>query len=202
MTPARRLVLAAAALATATVVALTGCANQEAGSAVTFTDGRISDSELSEAVADILTAKGQSTSTPDAALVQQTLGRMISQRMVSQLAVQEGIEVTQGQVDEMRANYEAQVGGAEALDGVFLRENIAPSQVESVLRLQLEAQELGYVFNPRGSAEEQGLAVFQRASALSEELETTVSPRFGTWDPATLSLGAAPADLSTPPALG
>lgn len=198
MTPARRLVLAAAALAT-TVVALTGCANQEAGSAATFTDGRITESELTQAVADILTAKGQSTSTPDAALVQQTLGRMITQRLVTELAVQEGIEITQGQVDEIRTNYENQVGGAEALEGVFLRENIAPSQLESVLRLQLQAQELGYVFNPRGSAEEQGLAVFQQASALSEELETTVSPRFGTWDPVALALGAVPSDLSTLP---
>lgn len=199
MTPARRLVLAAAAIATAATVALTGCANQEAGSAATFTDGRIPESELNQAVADILTAKGQSTTTPDASLVQQTLGRLITQRLVNELAIQEGVEITQGQLDEIRVNYEEQVGGPEALADVFIQENIAPSQLEAVLRLQLQAQELGYVFNPRGSAEEQGTAVFQQASALSEERETTVSPRFGTWDPLTLSIGALPSDLSTPP---
>lgn len=201
MTSARRLTLAAAALATTAVVILTGCANQEAGSAATFSNGRIAESDLNSAVAAVLEAKGQATSTPDLILVQQTLGRMITQRLVSELAAQEGIEITQGQLDEIRVSYEEQVGSPEALEQAFLQENVAPSQLEAVLRLQLEAQELGYVFNPRGSAEEQGVAVFEQVSALSEELETTVSPRFGSWDPTTLSLGPAPSDLSAPPSL-
>lgn len=201
MTSARRLTLAAAALATAAAVLLSGCANQEAGSAATFSDGRIAESDLNSAVAAVLEAKGQATTTADLNLVQQTLGRMITQRLVSELAEQEGVEITQGMLDEMRANYEGQLGSPEALEQAFLQENVAPSQLEAVLRLQLQAQELGYVFNPRGSAEEQGLAVFEAVTALSEELETTVSPRFGTWDPTTLSLGATPNDLSTPPSL-
>lgn len=200
MTPVRRFALAAAAL-TASVVILSGCANQEAGSAATFTDGRISESTLQAAVAEILTAKGQSTSTPDAALLQQTLGRLITQRLVDELAAQEGIEISQGQLDELRVRYAAQVGGEDAFEDVFLQENVAPSQIESVLRLQLQAQELGYVLNPRGSAEEQGLAVFQQVSAYSEEVDTTVSPRFGTWDPVALSLGPVPNDLATPPSV-
>lgn len=200
MTPVRRLALAAAAL-TASVAILSGCANQEAGSAATFTDGRISESTLQTAVAEILTAKGQSTSTTDAALLQQTLGRLITQRLVGELAAQEGIEISQGQLDELRVRYAAQVGGEDAFEDVFLQENVAPSQIESVLRLQLQAQELGYVLNPRGSAEEQGLAVFQQVSAYSDEVDTTVSPRFGTWDPVALSLGPVPNDLSTPPSV-
>ena len=93
MTPVRRLALAAAAL-TASVAILSGCANQEAGSAATFSDGRISESTLQTAVAEILTAKGQSASTPDAALLQQTLGRLITQRLVDELATREGIEIS------------------------------------------------------------------------------------------------------------
>jgi PBP1b-binding outer membrane lipoprotein LpoB len=201
MTSVRRLTLAATALATATAILLTGCANQEAGAAATFTDGRIAESDLTSAVAAVLEAKGQATTTSDLNLVQQTLGRMITQRLVSELAEQEGVEITQGMLDEMRVNYEGQVGSPEALEQAFLQENVAPSQLEAVLRLQLQAQELGYVFNPRGSAEEQGLAVFEAVTALSEELETNVSPRFGTWDPTTLSLGAVPNDLAAPPTL-
>jgi hypothetical protein len=44
--------------------------------------------------------------------------------------------------------------------------------------------------------------VFEEASLLSEELDTTIAPRFGTWDAATLSLGPTPEDLAAPPALG
>lgn len=201
MTSVRRLTLAAAALATAASVILSGCANQEAGAAATFSDGRIAESDLTSAVAAVLEAKGQATTTPDLILVQQTLGRMITQRLVSELADREGVEISQGKLDEMRVNYEEQIGGPEALEQAFLQENVAPSQLEAVLRLQLQAQELGYVLNARGSAEEQGTAVFEAVSTLSEELDTTVSPRFGSWDPTTLSLGAVPSDLSTAPTL-
>jgi hypothetical protein len=201
MTSVRRLTLAAAALATAASVILSGCANQEAGAAATFSDGRIAESDLTSAVAAVLEAKGQATTTPDLILVQQTLGRMITQRLVSELADREGVEISQGKLDEMRVNYEEQIGGPEALEQAFLQENVAPSQLEAVLRLQLQAQELGYLLNPRGSAEEQGTAVFEAVSTLSEELDTTVSPRFGSWDPTTLSLGAVPNDLSTVPSL-
>ena len=201
MTSVRRLTLAAAALATAASVILSGCANQEAGAAATFSDGRIAESDLTSAVAAVLEAKGQATTTPDLILVQQTLGRMITQRLVSELADREGVEISQGKLDEMRVNYEEQIGGPEALEQAFLQENVAPSQLEAVLRLQLQAQELGYLLNPRGSAEEQGTAVFEAVSTLSEELDTTVSPRFGSWDPTTLALGAVPNDLSTVPSL-
>jgi hypothetical protein len=201
MTSVRRLTLAAAALATAASVILSGCANQEAGAAATFSDGRIAESDLTSAVAAVLEAKGQATTTPDLILVQQTLGRMITQRLVSELADREGVEISQGKLDEMRVNYEEQIGGPEALEQAFLQENVAPSQLEAVLRLQLQAQELGYLLNARGSAEEQGTAVFEAVSTLSEELDTTVSPRFGSWDPTTLSLGEVPSDLSTAPSL-
>lgn len=201
MTPVRRIAFAAAALATSAAVLLTGCSNQEAGAAATFSNGRIAESDLTAAVTAVLAAKGQATTTPDLNLVQQTLGRMITQRLVSELAEQEGIEITQGKLDEMRVNYEEQIGSPEALEQAFLQENVAPSQLEAVLRLQLQAQELGYAYNPRGSADEQGMAVFEAVSAASEELDTTVNPRFGTWDASTLSLGAMPNDLSTPPTL-
>lgn len=199
MISARRLTLAAASVALLASTALVGCSNQQAGSAVTFTDGRITEAELTAQVEEILEAKGQAPTATDPTLVQQTLGRMITIRLVNDLAVASGIDITQGILDEMRLNYEAQLGGPEALEQAFLAENVAPSQIDATLILQLQAQELGYVLNPSGAAEEQGMAVFQAVSALSEEIDTTVSPRFGTWDPMSLSLGPVPNDLSTPP---
>lgn len=201
MTPVRRVTLASAALALAASAVLTGCANSEAGAAATFSNGRISEADLATQVDEVLTAKGQSATTTDPRLVQQTLGRMITQRLIDEMSAEEGIVITQGKLDEMRRSYEAQIGSPEALAEAFLAENVAPSQIENVLLLQLQAQELGYVFNPRGSAEEQGQAVFTEVSAYSLEVDTQVSPRYGTWNPDTLSLGAAPTDLSTPPPL-
>ncbi len=196
-----RLALAAAAVA-ATALLLSGCADQQAGSAATVGDTRISEQALTAQVEEVLVAKGQPTTSKDQSLVTQTLGRMITMELVERLSVREGVEVTQGQIDEVLANYAGQVGGEQAVVDVFIEQNVAPSQLESLIRLQLQAQELGIVLNPQGSAEEQGQAVFEAAGALSEELGTTVSPRYGTWDPSTLALGPTPDDLSMPPALG
>lgn len=201
MTSVRRLALAAATAAVA-VLALSACGNAPAGAAATLGDTRISDQELTAQVEEILQAKGQPADSEDASLVQQTLGRMITTQLVDTLAVREGVEVTQGQIDEEYANYAAQVGGEQALEELFLAENVAPSQLESIIRLQIQAQLLGIALAPEGSADEQGAAVFEAAALLSEELDTTISPRFGTWDPNTLSLGPTPDDLAAPPALG
>jgi len=203
MTSPRRSRLAmAAASVTAAALLLTGCADQQAGSAATLGGDRITEQELTSHVEDILVAKGQPATSTDQSLVQQTLGRMITINLVDRLAVREGVEITQGKIDEQLARYDAQVGGRQAVEDVFIQENVAPSQVESLIRLQILAQDLGIALDPRGSAEEQGKAVFDAAGALSVELDTTVSPRYGTWDPATLTLGPTPNDLSTPPALG
>lgn len=201
MTSVRRLALAAATAAVA-VLALSACGSAPAGAAATIGDTRISDSDLTAQVQEILEAKGQPADSADASLVQQTLGRMITVELLDTLAAREGVEVTQGQIDEEYANYSAQVGGDQALEEVFLQENVAPSQLESIIRLQIQAQLVGLALAPEGSAEEQGTAVFEAASLLSEELDTTIAPRFGTWDPATLSLGPTPEDLAAPPALG
>jgi hypothetical protein len=200
MIRARRLVAAAAA-ATA-ILALSACSDQTAGSAALLGDTRITDQQLTSQVEEVLVAKGQPATSSDQNLVQQTLGRMITIELVDRLAAREGVAVTQGQIDEQVANYTGQAGSEQAMQDLFIQENVAPSQVEAFVKLQIQAQDLGIKLDPHGSAEEQGAAVFEAASALSVDLDTTVSPRYGTWDPASLSVGAVPSDLSTPPALG
>ena len=198
MSVSRRLALGIAALAT-TALALTGCGTTQAGAAATIGDTRITETLLTSEVQAVLAAKGQPVDTQDASLVSQVLGRMITIELVDRLSAAEGVEITQGQVDEVIANYTGQVGSMEQVEEVFLQENVAPSQIESLIRLQAQAQALGIKLNPSGSAEEQGTAVFEAASLLSVELDTTVSPRYGTWDAPTLSLGSVPNDLSTLP---
>lgn len=200
MKPVRRLVLAAAA-ATMSVLALSACGATTAGDAATMGDTSIPDDWLKEQVEAVMVAKGQPVTSTEQNLVQQTLGRMITAYLVDDLAGREGVVVTEGNIDEMLVNYDAQVGSREQVEQVFLEQNIAPSQIRSILKLQMQAQNLGIKLDPRGSAEEQGQAVFDEVVKLSEELDTTVNPRYGTWNPSTLSLGPVPSDLSSPPDL-
>lgn len=201
MTRARRLTIVAASAALA-VAALAGCSNASAGAAATLGDTRISEQQLATEVQAVQVAKGQPANAPDESLTQQTLGRLITMELLDRLTEREGIVVTQGMVDEQLANYEGQAGDRQKLEQLFIEQNVAPSQLESIVRLQVQAQQLGIKLNPRGSADEQGQAVFDAASALSKELQTTVSPRFGLWDPAALRVGGVASDLAVPPTAG
>ena len=199
--PSARHAMAAVALAVAGLL-VTACGSQTAGSAATFGDSRITETQLTTTVQEILSAKGQPVDSTDQTLTSQTLSRMITLELVDILATREGIEITQGAIDQELAAYDAQVGGRAEVEKVFVEQGIAPSQIESIVRMNLQAQALGLALAPEGSAEEQGQAVFDAVNALSVELDTTASPRFGTWDAGTLSLGPVPDDLSTPPSLG
>jgi hypothetical protein len=201
MTSVRRLSLAAATALTAVLV-LGACGSATPGAAATLGDSRITEQALTAQVEEVLEAKGQPITSADSTLVSQTLSRMITMQLVDALAAREGVVVTQGDVDSVVVNYLNQVGGQQQLEDVFIQENVAPSQIESLIRLQLQAQQLGIKLDPTGSAEEQGQAVFDAAALLSEEWDTTVSPRYGTWEDATLSVGPVPNDLSAPPVLG
>ena len=202
MTAARRprRALAAAALM-GVVLVLGACANQQPGAAATLGDSRISEQQLAAHVQDILVAQGKPVDTPDASMTSLALGRMIVIDLVDTLAEREGVEVSQGRIDEQLATYVAQSGDQAAMEATFVEQSVAPSQIESVIRLNIQAQDLGVALNPDGTAEEQGQAVFAAAGALSDELDVTASPRFGTWDTATLQVGPVPDDLSTPPLL-
>jgi hypothetical protein len=198
--PRPRLALATAAVV-ATVLVLTGCTTaQQAGSAATIGDTRISESQLGSQVQEVLVAQGQSPTASNDALVSQTLSRLVTAELVDRLAASKGVVVTQGQIDEQLASYEAQAGDRKAVESQFVDSGVAPSQIESVVRLNLQAQALGILLDPKGSAEEQGQAVFDAVVALGKEVGTDVSPRYGTWDPESLQLGDTPNDLSSPPA--
>ena len=203
MTAARRprLILVAASVAAAAIL-LSACGSQQAGAAATLGDTRISEQTLSAEVQAVLAAKGQPTTSVDESLPPELLRRLILIELVDELAAREGVVVTQGQIDEQLANYEAQAGDRAALENLFIEQGVAPSQIEAFVKLNIQAQQLGIALAPSGSAEEQGQAVSDAVIAISEELDTTVSPRYGTWDAAAISVGPAPDDLSTPPAVG
>ncbi len=199
MTGVPRRVLVAAVLGA--VLVLSACGGQQPGSAATLGDSRITEQQLTAQVQEIFTAQGLPVDTADATLTSSTLGRMIVIDLVDALAEDQGIVITQGRIDEQIASYIAQAGDQPSMEATFVQQGVAPSQIESVIRLNLQAQDLGVKLDPSGTAESQGAAVFAAVTALSDELEVTTSPRFGTWDPATLQVGPVPDDLSTTPSL-
>jgi hypothetical protein len=194
----RRAYGAAAVLAAALLVA--GCSTPpQAGSAAIIGDTRITEQQLTTEVQQVLEAQRQPVDSANEAMTQKTLSRMITAELVDRLAVENGVVVTQGDIDEQLSSYDQQVGGRAEVERVFAEQDIAPAQIDSIVRMNLQAQALGVKLDPHGSAEEQGKAVFDAAAVKSDELDVATSPRFGTWNPLALSINPGN-PLTAPPA--
>lgn len=187
------------AVVLAATIAVAGCSAPEAGSAATLGDTRITENELAGQVEAILEAQGLPLDTPDPALVSETLSRMVVTELVGILADRAGIEISQGRIDEQYLQYVSQAGDQASMEGLFLQQNVAPDAIKDVIEVNLQIEALGTALAPDAAFEEQGNAVFEAVSALSEELGVETAPRFGAWDPTTVNIGPAPDDLSLPP---
>jgi hypothetical protein len=180
------------------VAALSGCGSASPGAAAVVGDDRISESELTEQVEQVLRAQGRPLDSASEALVVTTLDRMITTSLVKQFAQQQGVEVTQGELDATLANYAEATGGQEAFEELLIQQDLAPESIEGLFRVNILAQKLGMELDPMGSPEAQSSAVLAAVAQFSEEVGTSVSPRYGTWDGATLTVGATANDLSVP----
>jgi hypothetical protein len=199
MIRARRIALATATTAIA-ILALTACSSGSAGTAATVGDTRISEQQLAGVVADIQTAKGLPVDQADPSVVQQTLNRLVIMQLINDLVAKQGLQITQGQIDAMMANFEQQAGSHDALEKSFTDQNIPPSMLNDVIRLQVQAQQLGIALDPSGTTDTQGKALFTAVQKLSKDEGVDVSPRYGAWDAEQFSIGVAPDDLAQPPA--
>ena len=179
-------------------IVLSACGSTSPGAAAVVGGDRISERELNEKVEQVLRAQGRPMDSVSEALVVTTLDRMITTSLVEQLADQEGVEVTQGELDATLANYVEATGGQEAFEELLIQQDLAPESIEDLFRVNILAQKLGMELDPMGSPEAQSSAVLVAVSQFSEEVGTSVSPRYGTWDGATLTVGAISNDLSVP----
>ncbi len=193
-------VLRFAGILAVAAIAVSACGSTAPGAAAVIGDSRISEGALTTEVQSVLAAQGLGVDTSDAALTSKTLDRMVKSELVGLLATEAGIEITQGQIDAELQSYDVQAGGRDKVEEIFLQQGIAPSQVADVVVLNLQVAALSEALVPGGDQQAQGTALVQALSVLSQVLETRVSPRYGTWDPAALAVGSVPDDLSAPAA--
>lgn len=177
---------------------LAGCSSATPGAAAVVGDDRISERELTEQVEQVLRAQGRPVDSASEALVATTLDRMITTSLVEQFAEDQGVEVTQGELDATLANYAEASGGQEALEQTLLQQDLAPDDIPEIIRVNILAQKIGFSLDPNGTPESQSAAIFNAVTEFSQEQGTEVSPRYGVWDPVGLAVGPAPDDLSTP----
>lgn len=194
--------MAGAVLAVVALVAVaSGCASApNAGAAATLGSRDIPNDTLTTQVDEVLEARGTGAGAPDAALVADVLQRLVITALVDEGAVRNGVVVTQGQIDQAISEAEAQLGGADQLLKVFLDSNVPASAISDQFRLSLQVDGLGALLAPDADDQGRQQAVFTYAVDLSKQLDTRVSPRYGTWVPDELQVGPLPTDLSSPQA--
>ena len=189
-----RIAAAGALLAVAGLLAACGATP---GAAAVVGDTRITESQLGTSVDDILAAQGMPQRSATTDLTIQTLNRMVTNELVNQMADELGLTVSQGKIDEVLMAYDEQAGGREQVENVFAQQGIAPTQIDDAVRLNLQAQAIGQVLAPGGSADEQNTAVVMAVIDFSDHVGVDVNPRFGVWESSGLSIGPKADDVAT-----
>lgn len=179
-------------------IGLSGCSTPTAGAAAVVGDQRISESTLNAEVQAVLALQGLPSTDSSNELISNTLDQMITEILVNELASREKIEVTQGEIDNLRLQYITQAGGSQAFEEQIGQQGISLADVDSIIRVNIQVSKLGDVLAPNTEPDAKSAAVFVAISELSSELGTEVSPRFGTWDPENLTVGPSENSLSEP----
>lgn len=182
-------------------LALAGCAGLgEAGSAASVGDVQVSTEQVADEVAAVQAQRGVPRGSADAALTLSVLQRLVITELVGQAAAAQGVTITAGEADAARAGLEAQLGGAQALEAAFLDSDVPAAGIPRQVELSLEVQKLGAALAPDADPAGQQQAVVQYVTGFGIQQGVEVSPRFGTWDAGTLTIGPVPSDLSSVPA--
>jgi hypothetical protein len=182
----------------AAIIGLSGCGTPTAGAAAVVGDQRISEDTLNSEVQAVLSLQGLPATDSSNELITSTLNQMITSILIDELASREKVEVTQGEIDDLRLQYIAQAGGDEEFEAQIGQQGISIADVDSIIRVNIQVSKLGDVLSPNGEPDAKSGAVFLAISELSSEIGTEVSPRFGTWDPENLTVGPSANSLSEP----
>ena len=177
------------ALVVATGLLLTGCSNVDA--ALSLGDTKITTAEL-QANVDSLMAERAKVDTSQMQLEsgEPLLRNQLNFRLLilafSEIEEELDIQITSSEIAARRAEIVEQVGGEEVLPAALVSASIAPEYLDGYLRALLTTQKLGEALSMTGVEEAEVQARIQELYvAKINELKIKVSPRYGTWDPAT-----------------
>jgi hypothetical protein len=177
------------ALVVATGLLLTGCSNVDA--ALSLGDTKITTAELQTNVDSILAERAKvDTSQMQLESGEPLLRNQLNFRLLilafSEIEKELDIQITSSEIAARRAEIVEQVGGEEALPAALVSASIAPEYLDGYLRALLTTQKLGEALSMTGVEEAEVQARIQELYvAKINELKIKVSPRYGTWDPAT-----------------
>ncbi|MFB4313027.1 hypothetical protein [Actinomadura sp. 21ATH] len=212
--PGRTIKVAAAALAAVATLAACGGGPVKMGAAALVGDERIATATLDQAVVDWrrefradqranqIRAANEPRGGGGEPLVQsdprRALDMLVYFRIGDEVARRNGITVTGGQVDGLTGELDRRVGAASLTRAQGLPGRYAPDLARVSLVQQLLAQKLGATPGPAATQQNAIVQqqIRQRFVETARSMKIKINPRFGTFDPSTITINAGTPRLS------
>jgi hypothetical protein len=180
---------------------LSGCSAAEgsAGAAAVVGDKQVSNSSVADAVSQVQ-AQLPTVQYDAQKVTSDTVTRLTLALVVDAAGVAQGVVVTDSQVDSLIATTAKTQGGMNVVTQTLLTQDSVPeSAIPDYARTFLIEQGIAAKM-ATGTSDGGQQAMLKYLGTVSTQLGTSISPRYGTWNPTTLSLGPVPNDLSSPAA--
>ena len=174
---------------------LSGCSQVD--SAATVGENKIELSELQSQIDTILTERkavdtSQMQLETGEALTRSQLAYMISNLIIDEVAKTEKIEISNSDLEAYKVEIYANIGGEANLPNILVNASIPSSGLEEVLRRDLVLRKLSERETAAGGDSASVNEKIQNlVTEMANKLKVTVNPRYGTWDPTTLTVVAA-----------
>jgi hypothetical protein len=186
----RRLI--AALIGLALIASITGCSAR--GGAAAVVDGeRISEAEVAAVVSESQQTLREFgvTEVSLATLPNAAVEWLVRARILDRIAQEEGLEVTDGEIDSV-VNQAEQDLGREEIQARLAASAVPPSRIRQYARSFVVQNKI----TQRVNGDEQALT--RLLADYSREFGVEISPRYGAWDAASGTLTASPDELSRP----
>ncbi|MBU6164185.1 MAG: hypothetical protein KGO99_04240 [Actinomycetales bacterium] len=180
------------------VLLLTGCARMDSAATVGTTEIKL---ETLQGRVDAILAERLKFDTSQMrlesgdVLARSQLAFLISNIILDEIAKDTDIAVSKSDLEAYRLEIYGSIGGEPRLPEVLVNASIAPEALNDVLRRDLILRKIGTTLAESGADDATiNQAIQTLVTRKSDELKVVVNPRYGIWDPATISvIGTEPA---------
>jgi hypothetical protein len=180
------------------VLLLTGCARMDSAATIGTTEIKL---ETLQGRVDAILAERLKFDTSQMrlesgdVLARSQLAFLISNIILDEIAKDTDIAVSNSDLEAYRLEIYGSIGGEPRLPEVLVNASIAPEALNDVLRRDLILRKIGTTLAESGADDATiNQAIQTLVTRKSDELKVVVNPRYGIWDPATISvIGTEPA---------
>lgn len=195
---------AAVVVAVAATLLLTACNPAQAGSAATVGDVRITESQVNASATEALTAaaadaQAAANGLDSATFLRQTTNRLIASQLLAIAAEEQGLTVTQAEIDTVIAQASNGVSAEQFEAQLAAQFAVPPSEVNDFVHDFVLHTKLGVKLDPSGDTTSQPAAANAYLVQVADQVGVTVSPRYGQWNADKATIDSDTNDLSVTP---